>query len=230
MARVYASRTRGLRVATRCASVDQFVATFYRQCDASSIFVSTLASRPVGLETPFEVDLVGGAPVLRGVGVVLAAWATTRNPFGRPGVKLGVRRLTADSERVFEELLIARALAEDAASAVPVAIRSDMARRPGRPTRDPVATLRMPSRFALTRQEPPPRRAAELAETRTPGSPVVLPANPLTDLSDSSLAGFVECSLYETGRCGTEASGARRRPWWWPVSALRKGLRRLARG
>jgi hypothetical protein len=39
---------------------------------------------------------------------------------------------------------------------------------------------------------PPPRE-----EERTPGSDLVLPANPLQNLTDESLEGFVDCTLYE---------------------------------
>jgi WAS/WASL-interacting protein len=106
--------TKGLRIATQCTSVDQFITLFNRFCDAKSFFVSTMAMRPVGLETAFSVDLEDGTPVLRGLGVVLDAWTTKDNPYGRPGVRLGVRRLTTDSAKVFEQLLIARALAENA--------------------------------------------------------------------------------------------------------------------
>jgi hypothetical protein len=46
----------------------------------------------------------------------------------------------------------------------------------------------------------PPARAPDPvlgAEPRTPGSAFVLPANPLHNLSDESLEGFVDCTLYE---------------------------------
>lgn len=36
-----------------------------------------------------------------------------------------------------------------------------------------------------------------LVDRRTPGSSLVLPANPLQDLSDESIVGFVDCTLYE---------------------------------
>ena len=104
-------KTKGLRIATRCTSIEQFVAAFQRFCDEQSFFISTLATRPVGLETAFSVDLAGGEPALRGLGIVLDAWPTADNPFGRPGVHIGVRRLTVDSDRVFEQLLIAKAAA-----------------------------------------------------------------------------------------------------------------------
>jgi hypothetical protein len=48
---------------------------------------------------------------------------------------------------------------------------------------------------------PAPRPAPR--EERTPGSSFILPANPLHDLSDESLEGFVDCTLYEdTGAAG----------------------------
>jgi PEGA domain len=165
---VTARTTRGLRIATRCTSIDQFVAAFHRFCDAQTCFISTLTARPVGLETAFSIDLANAQPALRGMGVVLEAWTTPGNRFGRPGLLLGIRKLTADSEPVFERLLAAHVAATP----------------------------------------PPPIQPAQLARPialpsvmpdgeRTPGSELVLPANPLMNISDHSLEGFVDCTLYE---------------------------------
>ncbi|MDB4959157.1 MAG: hypothetical protein JWO36_6726 [Myxococcales bacterium] len=313
-----ASKSKGLRIATRCTSVEQFVAAFKRFCDEQSFFISTLATRPVGLETPFSVDLVSGAPALRGLGVVLGAWSTAENRFGRPGVHIGVRRLTSDSERVFEQLLIARAAAADPATTPPPPIaptppppipqvRAKLATPPPSPTipaaspsrasvvtpavapviptirgithppspivKPPVAIattapirndatlprvasprpsavivdrppveppvivrtytpLSIPPSFApVPASSPappvevapppidvappvevalppidvappridvaPPPRAPTIDEIRTPGSDLVLPANPLTGITDESLEGFVDCTIYE---------------------------------
>ena len=104
-------KTKALCIATRCTSVEQFIATFHRFCDESSFFVATMTTRPVGLETAFSIQLEGGAPVLRGYCVVLEAWSTPANRFGRPGVRLGVRRLTSESMPVFKQLQTARAAA-----------------------------------------------------------------------------------------------------------------------
>ncbi len=95
-------------IATRCTSVEQFVQMFHRFVDEESFFVSTLNTRPPGLETPFSVQLVDGTPVLRGLCVVLQAWTTAANPFKTPGVRLGIKRLTANSMLVFEQLLVTR--------------------------------------------------------------------------------------------------------------------------
>ena len=60
-----ASKTRALCVATRCTSVDQFIATFHRFCDDDqTFFVATMTSRPVGLETAFAIQLADKQPVL----------------------------------------------------------------------------------------------------------------------------------------------------------------------
>lgn len=97
-------KTKALCVATRCTSVDQFVETFQRFCDESSFFVATLTTRPVGLETPFAIQLADRTPVLRGICVVLDAWATADNKFKRPGIRLGIKRLTPDSTATYARL------------------------------------------------------------------------------------------------------------------------------
>jgi hypothetical protein len=166
-------KTRGLRIATRCSSLDHFVATFHRFCDAQTVFISTLTPRTVGLETAFSIDLADDTPALRGVGVVLESWTSTQNPFGRPGLKLGIKRLATESEPIFDRLLFAReALAE---------------------TPTPVASM-----IAARRLDPIRPSATEpTVGERTPGSELVLPANPLMNIDDTALAGFVDCTLYE---------------------------------
>ncbi len=104
-------------MATRCTNVEQFVATFHRFCDDSTFFVATLATRPVGLETAFSIQLEDKTPVLRGLCSVVEAWATPANRFGRPGVRLAVKRLTNESLVVFRQLQTARKAAEAAEAA-----------------------------------------------------------------------------------------------------------------
>jgi len=115
-----ASKTRALCVATRCTSVDQFVATFHRFCDDDqTFFVATMTSRPVGLETAFSIQLADKQPVLRGLCVVLDAWATPENRYKRPGIRLGIRRLTPDSQIVFDRLRAASKAPGAVAEATP---------------------------------------------------------------------------------------------------------------
>jgi len=177
-------------IATRCTSVEQFIQMFHRFVDEDSFFVSTHNTRPPGLETSFSVQLADGTPVLRGLCVVLQVWANANNPFKTPGVRLGIKRLTANSMPVFERLLLTRS----APPATPVVMppppprqdafdnaKTKLAAPPKAPTRDDTA---------VDDDEPE-------IETRTPGSDYVLPANPLMNLTDESLEGYVDCTLYE---------------------------------
>ena len=170
----------GLRISTRYATVEQFVAAFHRYCDERSIFISTPTTRPVGLKTAFSVDLVDGSPALRGRGIVLDAWTTAQNPFGRPGVHLGVRRLTEDSERVFARLLVAKATP----AAVPTLSRTKTVRATPPPMATPLPTdLEAP---ALT-SAVTPARDFELD----------LSTSPLARVADEPLEGFVDSTFFE---------------------------------
>jgi len=114
-----ATKVKALCVATRCTNVDQFVTTFSRFCDEDSFFVATVNSRPVGLETAFSIQLVDGAPMLRGMCIVRETWSTPVNQFGRPGIRLGIVRLTRESTAVFRRLLTARRAATTPAVSEP---------------------------------------------------------------------------------------------------------------
>ena len=224
---------------------------FHRFSDETSFFVATMNQRPVGLETSFSIQLADHRPVLQGTCVVLAAWQTPDNPFKRPGVRLGIRRLTPDSQSVFEQLQQARANLEptnqvsidtglEPFSETPVAIPlPSQAVGTGSIMKIPrVATntnqLAVP-RTATSSQRragsvvapamippktPPEASVLELIlpivadspseaialpievepapePLRTPGSDYILPANPLMNLTDDSLKGFIDCTLYE---------------------------------
>ena len=114
------TKTRALCVATRCTSVEQFVATFHRFCgDDQTFFVATMTSRPIGLETPFSIQLADRQPVLRGLCIVLDAWQTPENRYRRPGIRLGIKRLTADSQVIFDRLQAAARSPSSVAEAPP---------------------------------------------------------------------------------------------------------------
>lgn len=92
-------------MATRCTTVDQFVAAFQRFCgDDQTFFVATTTSRSIGLETAFSIQLADKQPVLRGLCVVLDSWDSADNRFKRPGIRLGIKRLTTDSQIVFDRM------------------------------------------------------------------------------------------------------------------------------
>lgn len=250
------TKTKGMCIATRCTSVDQFVQMFHRFVDEHSFFVSTLNTRPPGLETSFSVQLADGTPVLRGLCVVQQAWTTSANPFKSPGVRLAIKRLTAQSTPVFERLLASRSAAKKPPT--PPALATVVIPKPGTPPptppklTGPLPTVRAAPEPGLDKVVVPPRattgdaipRAVTVETTdvmdektdvrptklppgtlppasqlppldikevarplapaepvhdaaRTPGSELVLPANPLMNLSDESLEGYVDCTLYE---------------------------------
>jgi hypothetical protein len=110
-ARVVEPKPKGLCIATRCASVEDFVARFHPFCDETSIFVTTNITRPVGSESQFAILLADKTPVLRGWCIVFDAWTDTNNPYNRPGMRLGVHRLTVSSKTVMEQLLATRRVA-----------------------------------------------------------------------------------------------------------------------
>ncbi len=147
-----ASKTRALCVATRCTSVEQFVATFHRFCDDDqTFFVATMTSRPVGLETAFSIQLADKQPVLRGLCVVLDAWATPENRYKRPGIRLGIKRLTPDSQIVFDRLRAASAAPGLAADATP-----PPGPLPGPPIPSSAPALRPPAFSLRATGSPPP--------------------------------------------------------------------------
>ncbi len=83
---------------------------FRRFCTPTSCFVPSLDTRPPGVAMAFSIRLLDGTALLRGEGVVLDAWKTADNPFKRPGVHLGIHRLTQDSAAMFEALLVPRSV------------------------------------------------------------------------------------------------------------------------
>ncbi|MBA2542763.1 MAG: hypothetical protein H0V17_24170, partial [Deltaproteobacteria bacterium] len=237
------SKVKALCIATRCTTAEQFVSMFHRFSDETSFFVATLNQRPVGLETSFSIQLADRSAVLRGTCVVLAAWTTPDNPFKRPGVRLGIKRLTPESEAVFARLQQARAAhREDTDTATlepmsetPVALPLRTSQtgplqtisipvpRPRPPTMPRTTASRRVGSVMTPALIPPktppeanvlevilpfiadspseaialPIEAEPLVEQRTPGSEYILPANPLQNLSDESLQGFIDCTLYE---------------------------------
>jgi len=75
--------------------------------------------------------------------------------------------------------------------------RAAGARRPGsEPSTASARARRAPSEPSLYAQDAAPRTRAD-TESRTPGSDFILPANPLSNLTDDQLEGFIDCTLYE---------------------------------
>jgi hypothetical protein len=93
-----------MRIVTKFTTVEDFVQSFARFCAETSCFIPSAHAKRVGVETAFSIRLADGTPMLRGLCVVLESWATPENPYGRPGVELGIRKLTPESKLMFQQL------------------------------------------------------------------------------------------------------------------------------
>jgi hypothetical protein len=91
---------KGLCIATRCTSIDQFIATFHQLCDETSLFVATRGTRAIGVESPFAILLADNTPALCGWCRVVDAWFDSSSPFGCPGIRISVHRLSSASRGV----------------------------------------------------------------------------------------------------------------------------------
>jgi hypothetical protein len=169
-----------IRIVTRCTTREQFVAMFNRYCTPTSCFIPSADTRDIGTATAFSIRLADGSILLRGEGVVLDAWSHGDHKFKRPGILLGIHKLDEPCSELFEQLNHPRS------EAVPIPTQTQLQMLLAKPS-SPVAELETPT------VEMPPLKLPE--EPRIPGSPHVLPANPLTEMTDDLVAQFVECNL-----------------------------------
>lgn len=93
-----------MRIVTKFTSEDELVASFHRYCTTTSCFIPSLQARSVGGETGFSIRLANGTLMVRGICHVLASWRDDVNPFGRPGVQLGITSITPETQPVFDRL------------------------------------------------------------------------------------------------------------------------------
>src|SRR5687768_13984637 len=99
------SATRVIRVVTRCASLDEFVATFSRFVDDRSLFIVTNQPRPIQAARPFVVQLKDGETMLRGQAEVIESHADKGGPGGRNGMRLRFLHMDDKSRDVHKALL-----------------------------------------------------------------------------------------------------------------------------
>jgi hypothetical protein len=200
-------RTKGMRVATPCTSVEKFIEVFHRCCEPESFFIATKSARPIGLESAFSIDLADGRPMLRGYCTVLEAWQTGANRFKRPGVLIGLKQLTADSRVLFDRLLAAGKAAEDANEAKPVVLVDRMTRPMAaiptthfavpviKPLAKPrtITPLHPPTRVAAatpvapTPVAPPPRAVEDKAQAVAEAPPLPEPASTVSESMPASI-------------------------------------------
>jgi hypothetical protein len=140
---ISAQPTKGMCFATRCHTIDEFVATFHRYCEDSTIFIPD-ARREVGTSLAFSFELADKQSALLGAGTVVEELSTADNRFGRAGIVVSVKKLKPDSIEVFKRMLAARREA-------PVENVPEMAHARGRAMTGPIPigdirTVRRPTR------------------------------------------------------------------------------------
>ena len=235
------ARVRGFSIATKCATIDELIEKFRDRVDEDSIVINTVEGREVGTECAFAILLADRKVALAGTCVVRDVYADTNNPFKRRGMRLAIKRLGPESQKVFARLVAVRAPRtakprRDATQPI-VGMRAEspaaeVAREPARRppsvpmpashaaaealARAPRATPYQPGSDTPGRPRPTsaslqvtaegsaqPMLAASRAAsapaqaTRAPGSPVIVPANPFTNLSDGSLEDYVDGHLVD---------------------------------
>ncbi|MEZ4294973.1 MAG: hypothetical protein R3B70_08340 [Polyangiaceae bacterium] len=87
-----------LRIVTRCASLDEFFATFGPFADETSLFIVTNKPRALGLVQPFVMQLKDGTTIMRGEVEVIQSTADGGGPDGRNGMRL--KLLAADAPTI----------------------------------------------------------------------------------------------------------------------------------
>ena len=94
-----------IQIATSYETFDQLAESFHKFCEPEACFVPSKQTRPVGTEAVFAIQLVSGEPVLRGTCTVDAVYDAADSPFGRPGLRLAIKKLTSDSKARYAEIL-----------------------------------------------------------------------------------------------------------------------------
>jgi hypothetical protein len=178
-----------MRIVTGCKTPAQFVAVFHRFCDAKTCFIPTTDTRPVGSALAFSLRLADGTPMLHGTCVVKAAWPTKENAFKRPGVQLEIEKLSEDCEVLYEHLL-----SQKTQVTPPPAVRI-----PERKATEQIVQLDRAERAPTEQDSAAPTIQMAPLERRTPGSAIVLPANPLSEIDDSALDAMLGCTLADDG-------------------------------
>jgi hypothetical protein len=93
-----------MRIVTKFTTEGALVEAFSRYCTATSCFIPSLQARKVGGEIGFSIRLADGTLMVRGMCTVVSSWADDANPFGRPGVQLGITSITPETRAVFDRL------------------------------------------------------------------------------------------------------------------------------
>lgn len=171
---------RMLRFATRVDTVDALIETFSSLVEKNSLFIVTRNELPVGLRRRFAVTLRDGRPVLSGEAEVQESPALLSGPGSAAGIRLRLLRLTPASLVLHQRMLEHKR--EHEATQV---------------TRMPVPPAPGSTESDVALAEAGTSESSAAARPAVAASGFILPANPLSELADSMLQAFVECSIFE---------------------------------
>jgi hypothetical protein len=205
-----------IHVNTRCESLEEFVEKFAGLASEGALVLPASGELPIGAEGRFAIRLKDQSVAMRGRCRVTGARPAPSVPPGggpRPTLlRVLLLEMEEGSASVHRRLLARRR------AAVPVAI-------PTAPSEPTVVSEPRPEVTApppLRTPPPPPvsghaatmigmsplgraavsspagTRPPPPAETRTPGAPYTLPANPLSELDATDLASFIDSTLLES--------------------------------
>ena len=174
-----------LRVTSRCSTREEFADFLRDLCDGNRVFIPSVRPQPVGIKQRFCITLADGAPMFAGTGVVLGTRDGTTDEF--PRLELEIVSLEQGEE------LLNRVDDFDVPTILEMADWDDIEtvvhdRTLAAGTRPTVPT------------EPgigPASRAPRVVIGSPPLAVVERAPNPLVELDDEALAGFVESTLTE---------------------------------
>jgi hypothetical protein len=223
-----------MQVATRCATLDEFVEKFAAFAWEGSLVLPAATALPVGTQGRFVILLRDHSVAMRGRCRVTEAKPTPVSP-RNPAVKRVMMRVALlemdETSRAVHKRLIALRSAP-----VPLPIPTEPtettqiepARQGSAPVVAPAAAAPAPAAPAppVTTSAPPPALNRTMigigvgpdgkaflsqpvptaprfptppkVETRAPGAPDTLPANPLSEFGAEDVDSFIECTLLET--------------------------------
>jgi hypothetical protein len=199
------SATKGLRITTRCVTIEEFIDTYHQICDDDAIFIPN-TRRPIETVMQFRFDLQDGNPALLGMGTVVEELATKHNRFKAVGIVVALQRLSRASEITFDEMLAMRARAAvEAPAPAPVYPRAMTV---------PIAVMEAP-------KAEPPRPVIPIpvpALSSTVPAPVPVPASTSRTKTVIGLAALAKKAM-ETVRIPAIAPPAQKPPFAIPAIA-----------
>ncbi len=171
-----------VKMVSKLEDRDSFLDAYQAFVDADSVVVFSRELPPKGSRQRFSIHLKNGDVIVAGVGIV-AERAPRTDGTNRPAkMRLNIVKLDPGGDEVMAELLERKRRAMAATPPLP----------PPPPGPQAAKSASGDSVGAAVKA-----LAEAAAEARAPRASDTLPANPLSQITDETLEGFVECVLHE---------------------------------